>query len=343
MCPRQTTPPSTLSATVQKLGRVLGSDWYQDRSYHDADPGDLNWGLSDDCTGVVVDGCNCFLLSDARMAERYRATPLKYKQSNLPVSLKISFKLLLVIYIIPHARWLNPLVNDLVEFPSKKHHQSSSSSVTIIPKASNTACHRYPPVPWGVTLLSRGAIACKNREIEIDSSVRVSSGDDSRKGRTGYSISTGEGPTSSLMKRWLGCRPTSSSSAFLLSVSASTRTVTFRQSETSRNSRQRLTRIRGCYAAPKSRIWKWGHVRASAEMSASVSMIEVEGPGESTRVLRPTRLWCTGRERKSKEEDRRRWQSQQQYLHFSVRMTCSSVVFVWMRDASNWDQVLAGM
>ncbi|KAG1844039.1 hypothetical protein DFJ58DRAFT_915832 [Suillus subalutaceus] len=65
---------------------------------------------------------------------------------------------------------------------------------------------------FGVTLLSRGAIACKNCEIEIDSPVRVSSGDGSRKGRTGYLISIGNGPTSSLMKRGLGCRPTSSSS-----------------------------------------------------------------------------------------------------------------------------------
>lgn len=152
--------------------------------------------------------------------------------------------------------------------------------------------------------LSLGAIACRNRGIDS-----VSSGDERREPT--YAI--GELPTSSLIKHVLGWIPTSSSSsACSLSLSVSTRAST--QSETSRNSRQRLIRLfKACndtavFRKPKPRLWRWRHVRARVRISASVSVMVDVRPGERKRVLRRARLGCASRRRKSKEE-RGRWEA----------------------------------
>jgi len=73
-------------------------------------------------------------------------------------------------------------------------------------------------------------------------------------------------------------------------------------------------------------------------MSASVSVMEVVRPGESTRMLRCVRLWCASKVRKSKEEGGRYSKPD-----FSIRMMCSSFAFVWVREVRIWDQVLAGL
>lgn len=149
-----------------------------------------------------------------------------------------------------------------------------------------------------VMLLRLGAIACRNRGIDS-----VSSGDERRE----PTDAVGELPTSRLIKHVLGWRPTSSSSsACSLSLSVSNRAST--QSETSRNSQQRLTRIfkacndTGVFRDPKPRLWRWGHVRARVRISASVSVMVVVRHGERKRVLRRARLGCASRRRKSKEE-----------------------------------------